>query len=114
MRLQLPTLNIGNGFGEQEHDGEPRLSNEEEDALVRVSTCGFANFVTSLFHRVITLMENLPEEGQAGTRAGGADEGESFSPHLEELKFTHGYSNRHRQHWKRVLADLRSLVRTPV
>jgi len=86
VRLQLPTLNIGNGFGEQEHDGEPRLSNEEEDALVRVSTCGFANFVTSLFHRVITLMENLPEEGQAGTRAGGADEGESFSPHYGGTK----------------------------
>ena len=80
VRLQLPTLHIGNGFGEQEHDGEPRLSNEEEDALVRMSTCGFANFVTSLFHRVIMLMENLPEEGQAGTRAGGSDEGESLFP----------------------------------
>ena len=86
MRLPLPTLNIGNGFGEQEHDGEPRLSKEEEDALVRVSTCGFSNFVTSLFHRVITLMENLPEEGQAGTRAGGADEGESFSHHFGGIK----------------------------
>jgi len=86
IRLQLPTLSIGNGFGEQEHDGEPRLSNEEEDALVRVSTCGFASFVTSLFHRVITLMENLPEEGQAGTRAGGADEGQSLFIYPEGTK----------------------------
>lgn len=78
MRLQMPVLAISNdGFGAEEHDGEPRLSDKEEDALVRESTAGFANFVTSLFHRVIMLMENLPEEGQAGTRAGGVDEGTS-------------------------------------
>jgi len=31
-------------------------------------------------------MENLPEEGQAGTRAGGADEGQSLFIYPEGTK----------------------------
>lgn len=70
-------MNIANGFtGEGiANDSEPRLPDDEEDALVRESTAAFSNFITALFHRFITLMENLPEEGQPGTRAGGEDEG---------------------------------------
>ena len=59
--------------------GGPRLSREEERALVRDSTAGFAgtipqtefelvecsstDWVASLFHRVFSLFENFPEEG---------------------------------------------------
>lgn len=77
MKIILPVMNIANGFtGEGiANDSEPRLPDDEEDALVRESTAAFSNFITALFHRFITLMENLPEEGQPGTRAGGEDEG---------------------------------------
>ena len=54
--------------------GMPTLSREEERALTRESTAGFADWVTSLFRRVLALFENLPEEGPNGT-AGGATEG---------------------------------------
>ncbi|CAG8533082.1 15387_t:CDS:10, partial [Acaulospora colombiana] len=76
MKIILPTINIAHGFtgDETPNDSEPRLPDSEEDALVKESTASFSNFVTSWFHRVITLMENLPEEGQPGTRAGGEDE----------------------------------------
>jgi proteasome activator subunit 4 len=82
MRIVLPIINVANGFtgDETPNDSEPRLPDIEEDALVRESTAAFSNFITSLFHRVITLMENLPEEGQPGTRAGGEEEGWSSSP----------------------------------
>ncbi|PVF98837.1 hypothetical protein CPB86DRAFT_757643 [Serendipita vermifera] len=76
MKIILPTINIAHGFtgDETPNDSEPRLPDSEEDALVKESTASFSNFVTSWFRRVITLMENLPEEGQPGTRAGGEDE----------------------------------------
>ncbi|EJD55475.1 hypothetical protein AURDEDRAFT_109790 [Auricularia subglabra TFB-10046 SS5] len=54
-----------------EESFESQFSAEEEDALVRESTQGFADWVTSFFRRVILLMENLPEEGNMGGRAGG-------------------------------------------
>ncbi|KAG8866672.1 hypothetical protein FRC20_007837 [Serendipita sp. 405] len=75
-RIVLPVINIGYGFtgDETPNDSEPRLSDHEEDALVKESTSTFSNFVTSWFHRVIKLMESLPEEGQPGTRAGGEEE----------------------------------------
>jgi len=40
------------------------------------STGGLPDWVTSFIHRVIQLLENLPEEGPEGS-AGGATEGES-------------------------------------
>ncbi|KAF9648519.1 ARM repeat-containing protein [Thelephora ganbajun] len=43
--------------------GWPALGREEERALVRDSTAGFADWVVSLFRRVFSLFENLPEEG---------------------------------------------------
>ncbi|CCA68831.1 hypothetical protein PIIN_02692 [Serendipita indica DSM 11827] len=76
MRIHLPSFSVPTGFtgDETPNDSEPRLPDNEEDALVKESTSSFSNFITSWFHRVITLMENLPEEGQPGTRAGGEDE----------------------------------------
>lgn len=73
-------------------DGEPRLSNREEDALLKVGTINFgglifhcaafqdttgsfADWVTSFIRRVIQLLENLPEEGPNGGGGGGATEG---------------------------------------
>jgi proteasome activator subunit 4 len=74
-------MNIANGFtgDDTPNDSEPRLPDVEEDALVTETTAGFSNFVISWFHRVITLMENLPEEGMPGTRAGGEEEGNATS-----------------------------------
>lgn len=76
MKIVLPVLNIASGFtgDETPNDSEPRLPDIEEDMLVKETTAGFSNFVISWFHRVITLMENLPEEGMPGTRAGGEEE----------------------------------------
>ncbi|KAG1826229.1 uncharacterized protein BJ212DRAFT_1444172 [Suillus subaureus] len=52
---------------------ELKLSNEAEDALLKDSTGSFASWVASLIHRVIQLLENLPEEGPDGS-AGGTTE----------------------------------------
>ena len=53
----------------------PVLSREEERALTRESTAGFADWVTSLFRRVLALFENLPEEGgKKGTTGGKMEE----------------------------------------
>ncbi|KAJ7630604.1 hypothetical protein FB45DRAFT_746590 [Roridomyces roridus] len=52
----------------------PVLSKEEERALVRDSTAGFADWVTSLFRRVLALYENLPEEGGRRNTTGGKQE----------------------------------------
>ncbi|KAJ7130046.1 hypothetical protein C8R43DRAFT_1025561 [Mycena crocata] len=46
----------------------PRLSDNEEDALVQDTTGSFADWVTQFIRRVYQLQENLPEEG------GGASE----------------------------------------
>ncbi|KAI0757312.1 ARM repeat-containing protein [Daedaleopsis nitida] len=55
--------------------GMPTLSREEERALARESTAGFADWVTSLFRRVLALFENLPEEGgKKGTTGGKMEE----------------------------------------
>lgn len=58
----------------REYGVEPRLSNKEEDALLKDTTGSFADWVTSLIRRVIQLFENLPEEGTHGS-AGGESEG---------------------------------------
>ncbi|OCH96671.1 ARM repeat-containing protein [Obba rivulosa] len=49
----------------------PVLSRDDERALVRDSTAGFADWVTSLFRRVLALFENLPEEGGKKNTTGG-------------------------------------------
>lgn len=43
-------------------DAPVALSTEEEDAILRDSTSGFANWVSGFIRRVILLLENLPEE----------------------------------------------------
>jgi proteasome activator subunit 4 len=50
------------------------LSKAEERTLVRESTAGFADWVTSLFRRVLSLYENLPEEGGRKNTTGGKQE----------------------------------------
>ncbi|KAG2062138.1 hypothetical protein BDR06DRAFT_978583 [Suillus hirtellus] len=50
------------------------LSKREERTLVRESTAGFADWVTSLFRRVLALYENLPEEGGKKKTTGGKSE----------------------------------------
>ncbi|KDQ54780.1 hypothetical protein JAAARDRAFT_134622 [Jaapia argillacea MUCL 33604] len=50
------------------------LSREDERALVRDSTASFADWVTSLFRRVLALYENLPEEGGKKGTTGGKQE----------------------------------------
>ncbi|KAG1755009.1 uncharacterized protein EDB91DRAFT_1096702 [Suillus paluster] len=50
------------------------LGRQEERTLVRESTAGFADWVTSLFRRVLALYENLPEEGGKKKTTGGKSE----------------------------------------
>ncbi|KAI0296143.1 hypothetical protein BC826DRAFT_1005479 [Russula brevipes] len=52
----------------------PALSRAEERTLVCESTAGFADWVTSLFRRVLSLYENLPEEGGKKNMTGGKQE----------------------------------------
>ncbi|TFK57500.1 ARM repeat-containing protein [Heliocybe sulcata] len=52
----------------------PTLDRDEERALVRESTAGFADWVTALFRRVLALFENLPEEGGKRGTTGGKQE----------------------------------------
>ncbi|THV06075.1 hypothetical protein K435DRAFT_712109 [Dendrothele bispora CBS 962.96] len=54
--------------------GMPALSRNDERALVRDSTAAFADWVTSLFRRVLALYENLPEEGGKRNTTGGKTE----------------------------------------
>ncbi|KAL6304169.1 ARM repeat-containing protein [Sparassis latifolia] len=49
----------------------PVLSKQDERALARDSTALFADWVTSLFRRVLALYENLPEEGGKRNTTGG-------------------------------------------
>jgi proteasome activator subunit 4 len=66
----MPSFSV-HGIEGQEFDIEPRLSNEEEDILLKDTTGSFADWVASFIRRVIQLLENLPEEAAAG----GASEG---------------------------------------
>ncbi|KAG6381418.1 armadillo-type protein [Boletus reticuloceps] len=50
------------------------LNREEERTLVRESTSGFADWVVSLFRRILALYENLPEEGGRKKTTGGKTE----------------------------------------
>lgn len=56
------------------NDSELRLTDDQEDALLRDSTASFADWVASFIRRVIQLLENLPEEGESGS-TGGTTEG---------------------------------------
>ncbi|KAG8998807.1 hypothetical protein FRB90_012229 [Tulasnella sp. 427] len=62
---------------------DPRLSNEEEDNLLRDSTAGFANWVTGFIRRVIMLLENLPDETAPGSTHGGGTENTVISAAME-------------------------------
>ncbi|THV06091.1 hypothetical protein K435DRAFT_44420 [Dendrothele bispora CBS 962.96] len=60
-------------FDETYDENEPKLSKEEEDAILKSTTASFADWIANFIRRVIRLLENLPEEGPNGT-AGGATE----------------------------------------
>jgi len=60
--LESPYIDLGS-----------RLTDDEEDALLKDSTRDFPDWITSFIRRVIQLLENLPEEGPNGT-AGGTTE----------------------------------------
>ncbi|KAG8932798.1 hypothetical protein FRC01_012282 [Tulasnella sp. 417] len=62
---------------------DSRLSNEEEDRLLRDSTAGFANWVTGFIRRVIVLLENLPDETAPGSSNGGGTENTVVSAAME-------------------------------
>ncbi|KAF9535513.1 hypothetical protein CPB83DRAFT_841889 [Crepidotus variabilis] len=70
--MAMPTMSLNDLDGAYT-DMEPRLSEEEEDALLKDSTRDFPDWITSFIRRVIQLLENLPEEGPNGS-AGGATE----------------------------------------
>ncbi|KAF8971515.1 hypothetical protein BDZ97DRAFT_1913988 [Flammula alnicola] len=71
-RVPLPSFSLDE-LDESYTDMPSRLTNEEEDALLKDSTGGFPDWITSFIHQVIRLLENLPEEGPNGS-AGGASE----------------------------------------
>ncbi|KAL4243149.1 BLM10 family protein [Abortiporus biennis] len=54
-----------------ENGERPVYSRAVERTLTRDSTAGFADWVTSLFRRVLALFENLPEEGGRRNTTGG-------------------------------------------
>ncbi|KAJ2928817.1 hypothetical protein H1R20_g8194, partial [Candolleomyces eurysporus] len=57
-----------------EYGGPAVLSREEERSLTRDSTSAFADWVVTLFRRVFSLYENLPEEGGKKNTTGGKSE----------------------------------------
>lgn len=74
--MVLPSFTVDELDGDP--SAEPRLSDEDEDALLKDTTASFADWVTSFIRQVIQLLENLPEEGANGS-AGGATEGAIIS-----------------------------------
>ncbi len=63
-----------------ENEDEEHFSKEEEDAIVITMSEQFADWVASFLRRVITLFENLPEEGGITGTAGGQTERQSNHP----------------------------------
>lgn len=59
---------------------EVKFSKDEEDALVVGMSAQFADWVAAFLRRLITLFENLPEEGGTTGAAGGQTEGGSNAP----------------------------------
>ncbi|RDB28522.1 Proteasome activator complex subunit 4 [Hypsizygus marmoreus] len=70
--LPLPSFSLDELNGPYA-EMEPRLTHEEEDALLKDSTGSFPDWIASFIRRVIQLLENLPDEGPAGS-AGGTSE----------------------------------------
>ncbi|KAF8168284.1 hypothetical protein B0H34DRAFT_792908 [Crassisporium funariophilum] len=70
--IALPSFSLEELEGPYTDMGS-RLTDVEEDALLKDSTGSFPDWITSFIRRVIQLLENLPEEGPNGT-AGGASE----------------------------------------
>ncbi|KAK8194776.1 uncharacterized protein BKA78DRAFT_248089 [Phyllosticta capitalensis] len=72
-----------------EFDYERELSDEEEQAILRSSTTGFAEFVITFLGRVFTLLENLPDASRV--RSGSPEENvvntlpAAFTPLLASL-----------------------------
>ena len=54
-----------------EYHEDGQLTKSEEDALVRESTAGFADWIADFIRRVILLLENLPEEDSEGAVRNG-------------------------------------------
>lgn len=69
-----PSLELATFTEGIETEVETKLSNAEEDAILRDTSGNFADWVALFLRRVILLFENLPEEGAHGT-ASGATEG---------------------------------------
>ncbi|KAF7319927.1 Membrane protein [Mycena kentingensis (nom. inval.)] len=69
-RTRPPALD----FNDMDVDMEfPRLSDPEEDALLRDTTGSFADWVTQFIRRVYQLQENLPEEGGGSSEVDTVD-----------------------------------------
>ncbi|GME47814.1 Armadillo-like helical [Neofusicoccum parvum] len=72
-----------------EFDYEEELSDQEEEAILRSSTTGFAEFVITFLGRVFTLLENLPDASRV--RSGSPEENvvntlpAAFTPLLSSL-----------------------------
>jgi hypothetical protein len=71
----LPSNNLiptfpEDGFTDMGNYTEPRLTDDQEDALLRDTTASFADWVANFIRRVIQLLENLPEEGETGSASG--------------------------------------------
>ncbi|KAF8887958.1 hypothetical protein CPB84DRAFT_1816581 [Gymnopilus junonius] len=71
--VSLPSFSLDEVNGGSLEAMEPKLSTQDEDALLKDATGSFSDWVTNFVRRVIQLLENLPEEGPRGS-AGGASE----------------------------------------
>lgn len=87
----------------------PRLSNTEEDTLLRESTRGFPDWVASFIRRVILLFENLPEDTGGEVRSGG--ESDSAHPSCFAYLWYHHAFNSCRCRHGRLQPDLHSSFR---
>jgi proteasome activator subunit 4 len=71
---ESPSMSIKLPHNLETEEGE-QFSKEEEDAIVITMSEQFADWVAAFLRRVITLFENLPEEGGTTGTAGGQTEG---------------------------------------
>lgn len=61
----VPSINV-----EEDESGEPKLTKQQENDVVRTSTAGFPDWVSSFFRQILVVFEALPEPGK-GNRNGG-------------------------------------------